>query len=615
MAKKPEEPSGGKVLVTPRALTKNPERVTKLLANNGLVPVFATAGQQPSSQELADLLPGCVGWIAGVEQITEDVVARAPDLRVLSRFGTGTSNVDLGATKRRGVEVRIAGGANAQSVAELALGLTLDCLRGITQTSNVVASGGWQRQSGRELSGLVIAVVGYGAIGRIYATLMGSLGAKPIVFDPMLPLNQVLPDGVSRAHSVATAVAHADVLSFHCPPGEQPIFDADLAAVCPPGLIVINTARSELVDDDVMLAALKTGVVAGYAVDAFDSEPPVMSELLAHPHVIATPHLGAFTEEAIDRTLEVAVDNVVAALDFPKNLICVPFSGSMLDSLRGEHSGATIQCFWLGQAGFLLKAASGQTILIDPYLSDTLATKYEGTIFPHTRMMETPIDSATFPRVDLVLVSHAHTDHMDPGTLGVIATHHPKAIFVCPERVKKVAIERGVPEDRLVGALGNDVLEPVPGIRISPIPSAHEDLDVTGEGSAYLGYVIEVGKERIYHSGDCVPYPELSQHLIAHGITLALLPVNGRDPHRADNGVPGNFTLAEALALCEAARIPTMIAHHWGMFDFNTVPREELDKAWHKYSGLTSWYIPNLTSFVERRPTLVRVNNSQEKRT
>jgi L-ascorbate metabolism protein UlaG (beta-lactamase superfamily) len=99
--------------------------------------------------------------------------------------------------------------------------------------------------------------------------------------------------------------------------------------------------------------------------------------------------------------------------------------------------------------------------------------------------------------------------------------------------------------------------------------------------------------------------------LIAHAITLALLPVNGRDLHRAGNGVPGNFTLAEALALCEAAGIPTMIAHHWGMFDFNTVTREELDEAWRDYSGPTSWYIPNSTSFVERRPTLVLVNDSQ----
>jgi phosphoglycerate dehydrogenase-like enzyme/L-ascorbate metabolism protein UlaG (beta-lactamase superfamily) len=613
MVKKTEGPSGRKVLVTPRALTKNPERVTELLAANRLVPVFATAGQQPSSAELTALLPGCIGWIAGVEQIASDVVAQAPDLRVLSRFGTGTSNVDLVATRRLGVEVRIAGGANAQSVAELALGLTLDCVRGITKTSSVVTSGGWRRQLGRELSGLIIAVVGYGAIGRIYATLMHSLGARPIVFDPMLPADHVLPEGISRADSLATALAQADVLSFHCPPGHQPVFNADLVSSCLPGLIVVNTARSELVDDNVMLAALQTGAVASYAVDAFDSEPPLMSDLLAHPDVIATPHLGAFTEEAIDRTLEVAVANVVAALAFPNNLEQVPFSGSMSEALGPEHSGGTLQCFWLGQAGFLLRAPSGQTILIDPYLSDTLATKYEGTIFPHTRMMDAPIEAAAFPRVDVVLVSHAHTDHMDPGTLGVIAAQHPHAIFVCPERVKDVALERGVPEGRLVGALGGDVLEPVAGIRIFPIPSAHEDLDVTDRGSAFLGYVIEVGDERIYHSGDCVPYPELSGLLAAHSITLALLPVNGRDQHRAENGAPGNFTLVEALAVCEGAGIPTMIAHHWGMFDFNTVIREELDEAWQEYSGPTSWYIPNPTAFMERHPALVLEKNSQEK--
>jgi D-3-phosphoglycerate dehydrogenase len=612
MAKKPESAPLMSVLVTPRALTKNPAKVAELLAAQGLTPVFSSAGQQPSSEELKRLLPGCVGWIAGVEKIGADVMSAASNLRVLSRFGTGTNNVDLVAARQHGVRVSTAGGANAQSVAELAVGLTLDCIRGITAASSVVSSGGWQRQIGRELSGMIIAVAGYGAIGRIYANLMRSLGALPIVFDPVLPSDTVLPVGITRADSLVAAVMNADVLSFHCPPTETPIFDADFLSKCPSGLMVVNTARSELVDDGVMLSALQTEQVASYAVDAFDTEPPMMSELLSDPRVIATPHLGAFTQQAIDRTVEVAVRNVVDALRFSQNLDLVPFAGTMREALQVNVSGS-VQCFWLGQAGFIIRTGEGQSILIDPYLSDSLASKYAGTLFPHKRMMENPLHADAIPRVDLVLVSHAHTDHMDPGTLETVAAQHPQAIFVCPARVKDVALERGVPEDRLVEALGGEILEPIPGIRIFPIPSAHEVLDLTDEGSAYLGYIIEAGDERIYHSGDCVPYPGLADLLSSHSLTLALLPVNGRDQYRRENGVPGNFTLAEALAVCDDAGIPTMIAHHWGMFDFNTVNHNQLDEAWQEYLGPTSWYIPTPTGFFERPQACIVQKNSPEK--
>jgi L-ascorbate metabolism protein UlaG (beta-lactamase superfamily) len=199
---------------------------------------------------------------------------------------------------------------------------------------------------------------------------------------------------------------------------------------------------------------------------------------------------------------------------------------------------------------------------------------------------------------------------MDPGTISIIAKTHPDAVFVCPEIARAVAVDRGAPSDRLIGALGGETLEPLPGIRLFPIPSAHEDLDITAAGSAYLGYVLEVNGERIYHSGDCVPYDDLANRLKEHSPTLALLPTNGRDEHRRNNGVPGNFTLEEALSLCELVGIPTMIAHHWGMFDFNTISSDELLEVWRGYSGPTSWYIPSPLGFFERRPAFTRDNKA-----
>jgi len=594
--------SFGRVLVTPRSLTQDPTRVTELLRKQGLEPVLGPAGKQPGAEQLATLLPGCVGWLAGVEPIGEGILREHPDLRVISRFGVGTDSVDLEAARRLGIRVRIAAGANAQSVAELALGLTLDGIRGITHSHGVLASGGWERGVGKEVGDIVVAVAGYGSIGRIYADLVVRLGGRVRVFDPMLSPEAPLAEGVTRVDSLSAAVSGVDVLSFHCPPTGKPLFDAALREACTPGLVVINTARSELVDDSVMLEALNSGVVSVYAVDAFDSEPPEPSALLSHPRVIATPHLGALTESAIGRTLDVAVENLAEALAAPRLLRERPYRGPLRQELSSEAQEGVLQLHWLGQAGFALRTSSGRVILIDPYLSDSLKKKYAGTVFPHVRMMPAPIEADAFPRVDLVLCTHGHTDHLDPGTLPAIASTHPDALFIAPERVREIALERGVPESRLLGARGGDVLTPFPEITISPIPSAHETLDITREGSAFLGYVIEVEGVTIYHSGDCVPFPELEELLLAHAPDVALLPVNGRDEFRLTHGVPGNFTLAEALDTCARAHIPTMVAHHWGMFDFNTVDRDELYHAWLGHAGNPAWYIPSAGGYWEYRP-------------
>jgi L-ascorbate metabolism protein UlaG (beta-lactamase superfamily) len=124
---------------------------------------------------------------------------------------------------------------------------------------------------------------------------------------------------------------------------------------------------------------------------------------------------------------------------------------------------------------------------------------------------------------------------------------------------------------------------------VTPIPAAHETLERDTRGHhRYLGYVMRLPEATIYHSGDCIPYPGLSDALAAHRIDVALLPVNGRDAFRASHGMPGNFTLAEAAALCREQSIPTMIAHHFGMFEFNTIAREDIEAEAESAAGTTT---------------------------
>ncbi|MGS0743526.1 MBL fold metallo-hydrolase [Glaciimonas sp. GG7] len=235
--------------------------------------------------------------------------------------------------------------------------------------------------------------------------------------------------------------------------------------------------------------------------------------------------------------------------------------------------------YWLGQAGFIIDFP-GYRVMLDPYLSDSLARKYQGTAFPHQRMMAAPILPEQLQRLDLVMCTHRHTDHMDPDTLQALAARFPHISFLVPAASIAVARKRcGVEDQRLIAVNVGHSVEPLPGLRVRPLPSAHETLDIdTHDQHEWLGYVIDVMGVRLYHSGDCIPYPALAGNLAAMAPQVALLPVNGRDMERSGNGVPGNFTLDEAIALCRETAMPVMVAHHYGMFDFNTVAPDRIDR-------------------------------------
>ena len=252
-----------------------------------------------------------------------------------------------------------------------------------------------------------------------------------------------------------------------------------------------------------------------------------------------------------------------------------PIEHALAVELRRPHRGLSL--FWLGQAGFLLRQDE-RVILIDPYLSDSLAEKYRGQRFDHRRMMPAPIAPDEVPRVDLVLCTHRHGDHMDPGTLRALAMRHSGCQFVVPAAELSHASALGPSADRLVAAEAGAALQPVDGVLIMPVAAAHETLRRDDAGRHhFLGYGIFVDAIRLYHSGDCVPYAGLANTVGSLDATLALLPVNGRDQTRADAGVPGNFTLEEAVALCRDTQIPDLIPHHWGMFAFNSIEARSID--------------------------------------
>lgn len=252
-----------------------------------------------------------------------------------------------------------------------------------------------------------------------------------------------------------------------------------------------------------------------------------------------------------------------------------------------------VRLWWLGQAGFALKHRN-VLLLIDPYLSNSLAEKYRNSEFKHLRMMPIPVAPEDLGGCNWYLCTHGHTDHMDPGTIrGILQVTSPN--FLIPRAEMDRGRERGIPAGKTHGLNAGETLQLDDDIAVEAIASAHEHLDMDAEGNyKYLGYVISVGDLRLYHSGDCVPYPGLAEKLAEKQIDVAFLPINGRDEVRLSKGVPGNFTVAEAVELCKTAGIGQLIGHHWGMFDFNTIEKTTAETILRHEAGSLDWWLPEI---------------------
>ena len=193
-------------------------------------------------------------------------------------------------------------------------------------------------------------------------------------------------------------------------------------------------------------------------------------------------------------------------------------------AMNGD-SGAAV--WWLGQAGFLI-AQGGLRIVIDAYLSDSLAEKYRGQRFAHERMMPPPLRPQDLRGIDWVLCTHAHTDHMDPGTLPGVLAVNPRCRVLAPRAEREKAVARGVPPEHLVLIDAGETID-LGGVTCTPTPAAHEDIRITAEGHLFLGYLLKGGGVTVWHSGDTIPFEGMVELLQAAHVDLALLPVNGRD--------------------------------------------------------------------------------------
>jgi len=241
---------------------------------------------------------------------------------------------------------------------------------------------------------------------------------------------------------------------------------------------------------------------------------------------------------------------------------------AFLSDVHAVRGGpGTLNLWWLGQSGFLVEH-DGCFLLMDAYLSDSLTRKYAGTDLPHVRVSERVVDPARLGFVSVVTCSHSHTDHMDPDTLRPLLAANPRLDVVVPEAARAIAAERlGVEAGRPTGMNDGDV-RTMGRFLIHALPSAHDVPQTDDAGNhRWLGYVVEAGPWRLYHSGDTRMYPGLGARLAGFHLDLGLLPINGWAPQRR---VAGNLDAAEAVALARQSGMKLVVPHHFDMFEFNT---------------------------------------------
>ena len=257
--------------------------------------------------------------LARSTKLTPAVYDAAPDLRVVSKHGVGYDNIDVAAAKARGIAVLRAHGANARSVAELALAMMISLLRYVRPLDTALREGRWAQSAfmGRELSGSKLGIVGCGAVGSSLVALCRPFGLEIRIYDPYIA-PETIPEGVGRVHVFDELLAWADIVTLHCPLTKETdrMIDAAALARMPKGSFLVNAGRGPLVDDMALVVALESGHLAGAALDTFMIEPPAADHpLWKQQNVLFTPHVGGSTRQSMERVAVQAVENIFYVLD------------------------------------------------------------------------------------------------------------------------------------------------------------------------------------------------------------------------------------------------------------------------------------------------------------
>lgn len=308
-----------KILITPKSFKNYKHKAYPLLEEMGYEIVENSFGRTMTEMEIVELAGRNVaGIIIGVDPLPANVLDQLKDLKAISKYGVGMDNIDLAHAAELGIKVKNAVGTNSVSVAELAVAFMFTMSRKIPVHSAGVKAGGWDRTIGFELTGKKLGLVGGGQIGREVAKRCRGLEMEVVIYDPYFSDEDFLIKyQIKKVDKLEDLLAQSDIVSLHLPATSETkqMINATTLGLMKPNAILINTSRGELVDEEALYEALSSCKIAGAAQDVFSIEPPAKDEkLLTLENFILTPHLGAFTGEAVEKMALVSTYNLLEML-------------------------------------------------------------------------------------------------------------------------------------------------------------------------------------------------------------------------------------------------------------------------------------------------------------
>lgn len=301
------------IAVTTVAFSKDKELVDEL-RNVGFKHVKTNvAGKRLTRPELIDFLRDVDGAIVGLDKIETASIKDASRLKVISKYGVGLDNIDFEDCASHGVAIRHTQGVNKRSVAEQALGYMLMLSRNLYVTANDLKRGDWNKAGGTQVSGKTVGIIGVGHIGKDLVELLRPFQCDILVNDIIDQSDYYAENGLKEV-TKDEIFKTADIITVHTPLTSElkGLIDKETLRMMKPSAIVINTARGGIIDLDDLKWAIKEKVIAGAAIDAYEVEPPDDQELISLPNLIATPHIGGNSKEAVHAMGMAAIHNLVS---------------------------------------------------------------------------------------------------------------------------------------------------------------------------------------------------------------------------------------------------------------------------------------------------------------
>lgn len=300
-----------KVKVSTIAFSKNKLLVETLL-NHFPDAEVNDSGKRINDGELIDYFADAEAVIVGLERITPELLDKLPKLRIIAKYGVGLDNIDLIACKNRGILVGWSGGINKRSVAEMSLGFMLALCRNLFSTSNELKQLIWNKSGGIQLSGKTIGIIGLGNIGKELVLLLKPFGCNILVND-IEDVSEFTTANNLQCVDKNTLISLSDIISIHTPLTSETrnMFTIKEFNQMKKSTFIINTARGGIINELDLKIALKEKIIAGAALDVYETEPPSDKELLELPNIICTPHTGGNAAEAVYAMGESAINHLI----------------------------------------------------------------------------------------------------------------------------------------------------------------------------------------------------------------------------------------------------------------------------------------------------------------